>query len=119
MTQALITSPCAIDRSQLPFLARLTRLTLAAFGILLMESQAVSAHQQSATNSVYLFTSFHGNGEDGLRFLYSLDGYHWTNVPGTFLKPQVGPSRLMRDPSLVRADDGTYHLVWTTGWHTD
>jgi len=84
-----------------------------------MESEAVSAHQQSATNSVYLFTSFHGNGEDGLRFLYSLDGYHWTNVPGTFLKPQVGPSRLMRDPSLVRADDGTYHLVWTTGWHTD
>jgi Spy/CpxP family protein refolding chaperone len=25
----------------------------------------------------------------------------------------------MRDPSLVRGPDGTYHLVWTTGWHTD
>jgi hypothetical protein len=25
----------------------------------------------------------------------------------------------MRDPSLLRAPNGTYHLVWTTGWHTD
>ena len=79
----------------------------------------LSAAQSSPTNSAYLFTSFRGNGEEGLRFLYSFDGYHWTNVPGTFLKPSVGPSKLMRDPSLLRAPDGTYHLVWTTGWHTD
>lgn len=68
---------------------------------------------------VHLFTSFRGNGEDGLRFLYSLDGYRWTNVPGTFLKPAAGPSKLMRDPSLLRGPDGTFHLVWTTGWRAD
>ena len=50
---------------------------------------------------VYLFTSFRDNGEDGLRFLWSEDGYKWTEVPGKFLKPRVGPSQLMRDPSLL------------------
>jgi predicted neuraminidase len=82
---------------------------------------AMCAHgsENPAANSAYLFTSFRGNGEEGLRFLYSFDGYHWTNVPGTFLKPSVGPSKLMRDPSLTRGSDGIFHLVWTTGWHTD
>ena len=79
----------------------------------------IQSSASSAQNSVYLFTSFRGNGEDGLRFLYSFDAYHWTNVPGTFFKPNVGPSKLMRDPSLARGPDGTFHLVWTTGWHTD
>lgn len=68
---------------------------------------------------VYLFTSFRGNGEDGLRFVWSEDGYKWQEVPGTFLKPRVGPSRLMRDPSLLRGPDGVFHLVWTTGWQKD
>ena len=72
-----------------------------------------------AEQSLYLFTSFRNNGEDGLRFLHSDDGYRWQNVPGTFLKPEVGPSRLMRDPCLALHPDGTFHLVWTTGWKTD
>jgi len=25
----------------------------------------------------------------------------------------------MRDPSMVRTPDGTYHLVWTTSWKGD
>lgn len=75
--------------------------------------------KNEAQENVYLFTSFRGNGEDGLRFLYSFDGYKWINVPGTFLKPLVGESKLMRDPSLVRGPDGVYHLVWTTGWQKD
>lgn len=70
-------------------------------------------------NIAFLFTSFRGNGEDGLRFLYSFDAYHWTNVRGTFLKPAVGPSKLLRDPSLLRGPDAVFQLVWTTGWHTD
>ena len=73
----------------------------------------------ASNDTVYLFTSFRGNGEDGLRFLSSEDGYKWTEVPGRFLKPRVGPSQLMRDPSLLRGPDGTYHLVWTTGWRGD
>lgn len=72
-----------------------------------------------ADDEICLFTSFRGNGEDGLRFMFSEDGYRWQNVPGTFLKPRVGASKLMRDPSLVRGPDGTFHLVWTTGWQRD
>lgn len=70
-------------------------------------------------DSVYLFTSFHDADQKFLRFLYSFDGYHWTNVPGTFLEANVGKSREFRDPSLARGPDGTYHLVWTAGWHGD
>jgi hypothetical protein len=28
-------------------------------------------------------------------------------------------SGILRDPSIVRAPDGTFHLVWTTGWRGD
>ncbi len=70
-------------------------------------------------DAAYLFTSFREPAQDGLRFLFSFDGYHWTNVPGIFLKPNVGSGKLMRDPSLVRGPDGTFHLVWTTGWRGD
>jgi hypothetical protein len=87
--------------------------------MLVTVSPAVAWAESDPQSIVYLFTSFRNNGEDGLRFLHSDDGYRWQNVPGAFLKPEVGPSRLMRDPSLVRAPDGTFHLVWTTGWRTD
>jgi alpha-L-fucosidase len=80
---------------------------------------AETAKKNNVPENAYLFTSFRGNGEDGLRFLYSFDGYKWTNVPGAFLKPLVGDSKLMRDPSLLRGPDGVYHLVWTTGWQKD
>ena len=66
----------------------------------------------------YLFTSFRGNGEDGLHLATSQDGYHWRalNQDRSFLRPSVGKGKLMRDPSLAQARDGTFHLVWTTGW---
>lgn len=69
--------------------------------------------------SAYIFTSFRDADQKFLRFLYSFDGYHWTNVPGTFLEANVGASKQFRDPSILRAPDGTFHLVWTAGWHGD
>jgi hypothetical protein len=71
------------------------------------------------TNAAYLFTSFRDADQKYLRFLYSFDGYHWTNVPGTFLEAQVGAKKQFRDPSIVRGPEGTFHLVWTSGWHCD
>ncbi len=68
-------------------------------------------------NSVYLFTSFRGNG-DGLHLAYSYDAYHWADFGRTFLTPTVG-GKLMRDPSLLRGPDGTFHMVWTTAWYGD
>ena len=47
--------------------------------------------------------------------LYSYDGYKWNDLNRIFLKPQIGDS-VMRDPSIVRGPDGTFHLVWTLAW---
>ena len=68
---------------------------------------------------VYLSTSFREPATDGLRFIYSYDGYHWDSVPGVWLVPEVGTQRLMRDPSIIQAPDGTFHLVWTSSWRDD
>ena len=67
----------------------------------------------------FLFTSFHEPANEGLRFLYSEDGYRWDSIPGVFLTPQIGKQQLMRDPSIVKGPDDTYHLVWTTSWQSD
>lgn len=67
---------------------------------------------------VYLFSSFRGNGRDGLHLAYSHDGLQWTALKGdkAFLKPTVG-GRLMRDPCIIQGPDGLFHMVWTTSWH--
>lgn len=51
--------------------------------------------------------------------LYSYDGRHWNDLNKTLLKPEIGTQKVMRDPSMVRGKDGTYHLVWTTSWKGD
>ncbi len=70
------------------------------------------------SKEVYMFTSFHEPATEGLRLLYSEDGKQWTGLDCTFLAPAVG-SKVMRDPSIVRGPDGTFHLVWTSGWRGD
>jgi predicted GH43/DUF377 family glycosyl hydrolase len=65
----------------------------------------------------YLFSYFIGNGEDGLHLATSRDGLKWDALKGgqSFLKPEVG-GKLMRDPCITQGPDGTFHMVWTTGW---
>lgn len=72
-----------------------------------------------ATDPAYLFTYFIGNGEDGLHLLRSDDGFNWEplNDGRSVLTPTLGTTeKLMRDPCVARGPDGTYHMVWTTGW---
>ncbi len=71
------------------------------------------------TRADYLFTSFTKNGEDGLHLATSTDGYKWERLNGgrSYLTPHVGKSKLLRDPCVVRGTDGTFHLVWTSGWN--
>lgn len=68
-------------------------------------------------DTVLLFTSFRDNGQDGLHFLWSEDGYAWQAVGDdrSYLRPEVG-GRLMRDPQIVEGPEGVFHLVWTTAW---
>jgi hypothetical protein len=68
----------------------------------------VSAAPVANDDSAFLFTSFRDADQKYLRFLYSYDGYHWTNVPGTFLEAHVGVSQQFRDPSISRGPDGVF-----------
>jgi beta-xylosidase len=90
-------------------------LTLTVAGLPAVASE--SARQNSNATS-YLFTYFTGNGEDGLHLAWSPDGYKWEALNGgrSYLQPLVGKSKLMRDPCLLRGPDGTFHMVWTSGW---
>lgn len=73
----------------------------------------------AAARADYLFTYFTKNGEDGLHLATSTDGYQWErlNDGKSYLTPKVGKSKLMRDPCVARGPDGTYHMVWTSGWN--
>jgi hypothetical protein len=88
------------------------RLFSFIFGLFLLVSV-------SAQKEVYLFTSFHEPATEGLRFLYSYDGYHWIDFGRTFLKPEIGKQKVLRDPSIVQGPDSTFHLVWTSSWRGD
>lgn len=93
-------------------IARAGQLAVCFLFLLLPSARAAD------TDPVYLFSTFKEPQQDGLHFAYSYDGYHWTNVPGIFLKARVGGG-IMRDPSICRGPDGTWHLVWTTAWRGD
>ena len=95
------------------FLAALLAVAVMVF------SSCASQQMAAKSDDAFLFTSFHDADQKYLRFLYSFDGCHWTNVPGTFLAANVGTNKQFRDPSLARGPDGTFHLVWTAGWHGD
>ncbi len=66
-----------------------------------------------------VFSYFVDNGQDGLHFAYSEDGLKWKTLKNgaSFLKPTVGPDKLMRDPCIIKGPDGLFHMVFTTGWH--
>jgi len=73
----------------------------------------------AASDTAYLFTYFTKNGEDGLHLAWSEDGYKWQPLNGgrSSLTPKIGSKeKLLRDPCIARGPDGTYHMVWTSGW---
>jgi hypothetical protein len=118
---------CAFFMSQIcgdnPFMPKLFVLTL----LLALALPAVSQQPASAptptsglnANSPWLFAGFKGNGEDGVYYAISTDGYHWTIANQD--RPvfhQTSPNELMRDPFLQRGPDNTFHLVWTWSWRS-
>ena len=71
-----------------------------------------------ANGTAYLFSYFINDSRDGLHLAYSYDGLNWTALNGgkSYLLPVVGKDKLMRDPSICQAPDGTFHMVWTSSW---
>lgn len=73
----------------------------------------------SQPKEMYLFSSFREPATAGLYLASSSDGYHWDDLGGSYLKPEIGQQKVMRDPSVVQGPDGTFHLVWTSSWKGD
>ncbi|MFV0378152.1 MAG: glycoside hydrolase family 43 protein [Mangrovibacterium sp.] len=73
----------------------------------------------SKEKEYYLFSTFREPADKGLMLAYSEDGYHWNDLGGPWLKPEVGQQKVMRDPSIVKGPDGTFHFVWTSSWRGD
>ena len=80
--------------------------------------QWFQANNYVKNDSVYLFSYFKDNGDDGLHLAYSEDGYTWESLKNdtSFLTPRVGKDSLMRDPCIIQGGDGLYHMVWTVSW---
>lgn len=78
----------------------------------------VSAGIDSGADSVFLFSYFKGNGEDGLHLAVSSDGYQFRalNKDRSILTPTAGGDKLMRDPCIIRGANGGFHMVWTVSW---
>jgi signal transduction histidine kinase len=72
---------------------------------------------QPLPEKCYLFAYFTDESKSGLQLAYSLNGYRWDSLSRGHgvIKPEVG-GKLMRDPCLLAAPDGTFHMVWTAGW---
>ena len=70
------------------------------------------------TQDLFVMSHFIGNGESGLHLCWSEDGLNWNtlNDGKSFMTPTVGEHKLVRDPSIVQAPDGTFHVVWTISW---
>jgi hypothetical protein len=77
----------------------------------------LQAAQPAPADVVYLFSSFRGNGEDGLHLAYSRDGLEWQALrqDQSFLAPGVG-GKLLRDPCITIGPDNRFHMVWTSSW---
>lgn len=73
----------------------------------------------SCSGKAWLFTGFNEPATDGMRLLYSTNGTSWKDAGKIFIKPEVGEQKVMRDPSMVKGPDGTFHLVWTSSWRGD
>jgi hypothetical protein len=86
---------------------------------LLLAALLVCLSLAARARDIYVSTSFREPATEGLRFIYSYDGIRWDSIDGVFLRPEVGSQRVMRDPSIVRGPDGTFHLVWTSSWRGD
>jgi hypothetical protein len=79
---------------------------------------ALLSFTAKAQKEVYMFSYFIGNGQDGLHLAYSNDGIKWEalNDGKSYVAPQVGKDKLMRDPYIFAGSDGVFRYVWTSGW---
>lgn len=80
----------------------------------------VGGEDQGTSSDVFLLPYFLGNGETGVYFAYSTDGFNFEWLDGgkvVMPAPDWGDESLTRDPSIV-FHQGVFHMVWTTSWNS-
>jgi hypothetical protein len=92
---------------------------LPLFFIFLVSESLLYSQESVTPEKVWLLSYFTKNGEDGLHLACSSDGLSWKPLKDgkSFLEPPENVGKLIRDPSIVRAPDGIFHLVWTGSWN--
>ncbi len=61
----------------------------------------------------FVMAAFPATSQDRLSLFTSSDGVRYTTLASETYRP---PQGLLRDPSITRAADGSYVVVYTTGW---
>jgi hypothetical protein len=87
------------------------------FNIIIVSFIAVSAIY--GQDSMYLFSYFINNGEDGLHLAASKEGYFFQEIikDRSWIRPELSKDKLMRDPCIISGSKGGYHMVWTVSWN--
>lgn len=96
-----------------------TILAFISAAALCASSVPVQASAPGEESGYYVFCYFMNNGEDGVHYAVSRDGYVWNalNDGKAILAPPVGKkTKLTRDPSITRGPDGIFRMVWTVSW---
>ena len=66
----------------------------------------------AADASAFLMASFNSSSDNWLSLFSSTDGVTFTSLASDAYRP---PSKLMRDPAIVRHSDGYYYVLYATG----
>jgi len=79
----------------------------------------IAVNSIQGQDSIYLFSYFINNGEDGLHLAASKDGYFFQEIARnkSWIKPELSKDKLMRDPCIIPGAKGGYHMVWTVSWN--
>ncbi len=88
------------------------------FTLMITLASFLPATAQQQKDGVFMFAYFINNGEDGLHMAFSKDGLSWEALHNNeaMLSPKVAKDKLMRDPCIIKGNDGLFHMVWTVSW---
>ncbi|MDI7776423.1 beta-galactosidase [Asticcacaulis sp. EMRT-3] len=84
------------------------------------QKAAATTHTDSAPvvslrgDTTWLMSAFNATSENELSLFSSYDGKTFTSLASEAYRPDSG---LLRDPSILRAKNGDYYVVYTTGWN--
>ncbi len=75
----------------------------------------VALAAETIEKTAYIFPYFIKNGKSGLYYAWSEDGLNWKSLKNdtAFFKPPESVGKLLRNPSIIQAPDGQFHMVWT------